>query len=364
MKLEIPLHPLAQAPRWLAAMLLAFFVVAGAWNAVSLGIRDTAHVTDIEQRLDRGEKVDMDLYRQVHAAVARGEDYYSAALQGNRDFTFPTRPFVTVRTPVLAWGAALWGDYGWRVIAAILWGANAVAWVFALKGQTAPRERDAALTLSLLMGAAAFIPEVAFSHELQGGLLISLALALSATRWWIGALVAAVLGIAVRELAAPFLLAWAAIALASGRRREFIGVLVAGALVALGLWLHARGVAGARLPGDETSPGWMGMFGPSLPLYGIHVTTLFQVLPNWLAGPLGVLPLLGWIALGGRTGALATLWFAGFMAAVAIFARQENFYWMGLFVPAYGVGLAFVPRAARDLWRSLKPSATASPSSA
>ena len=363
MKNAIPSHPLANAPRWLAVPLLAFFVLASAWNANALSLRDRAHVTDIEQRLDRGEKVDMDLYRQVHAAVARGEDYYVVATEGNREFDFPTRPFVTVRTPMLAWGAALWGDFGWRAVAALLWAANALAWVYVLKDRAAPRERDAALALSALMGAAVFIPEVAFSHELQGGLLISLALALSATRWWIGALVAAVLGIAVLELAAPFLLAWAAVALVGGRRREFAGVLAAAAVVAVGLWLHAQGVAAARLPGDLTSPGWLGMFGPSLPLYGIHVTTLFQVLPFWLAGPLGVLPLLGWIALGGRIGALATLWFGGFMFAVAIFARQENFYWMGLFVPAYGVGLVFVPRALRDLWRTLKPSATASPSS-
>lgn len=261
----------------------------------------------------------------------------------------------------MAWGAALWGDMGWRVIAAILWVANALAWLFVLGGQVARRERDAAVTLSMLFGAAAFIPEVAVSHELQAGLLVSLALALSATRLWIAALVTAVLGIAIRELAAPFLLAWAAVTLVAGRRRELAGVLVASMLVTLGLWLHAQGVAAQRLPDDLTSPGWKGLFGPSLPLYGIHVTTLLQTLPLWLAGPLGVLPLLGWMALGGRTGALGTLWFGGFIAAVAIFARQENFYWMGLFVPAYGVGLAFVPRALRDLVEAIRPSAAASP---
>ena len=361
MKLVVPDRPLAAAPRWLAVLVLAFFLLAAGWNSWALDVRDTAHVADIEERLDRGEKVDMDLYRQVHAAVARGEDYYAVATEGNREFNFPTKPFVTVRTPIMAWGAALWGDFGWRVIAVLLWMANAAAWFVALGGQASRRERDAAGILSLVFGAAAFIPEMAFSHEIQAGLLMSMALALATTRWWVAGLVAAVLGIAVRELAAPFLLAWGAVALVTGRRKEFLALLGGAILVALGLWLHARGVAGARLPDDMTSPGWMGMFGPSLALYGIHVTTLLQLLPNWLAGALGVLPLLGWIALGGRTGALAVLWFGGFIAAVAIFARQENFYWMGLFVPAYGVGLAFLPGALADLVRSLRPSATASP---
>lgn len=363
--MTLPERPLALLPRWAAALVLFLTLLACGWNAFALDTRNTAHETDIEQRLDRGEKLDMDLYRQVHTAVAQGENYYVVALQGNREFDFPTKPFVTVRTPVMAWGAALWGDLGWRIIAVILWVANALAWLFVLGGHVARRERDAAVTLSMLSGAAVFIPEVAVSHELQAGLLISLALALSATRLWIAALVAAMLGIAIRELAAPFLLAWAAVALVAGRRREFVGVLVASMLVALGLWLHAQGVAEQRLPDDMISPGWKGLFGPSLPLYGIHVTTLLQVLPLWVAGPLGVLPLLGWTALGGRTGALATLWFAGFIAAVAIFARQENFYWMGLFVPAYGVGLAFVPRALADLAASLRraPSASPTPSS-
>ncbi|MFA6031521.1 MAG: hypothetical protein WC889_01290 [Myxococcota bacterium] len=363
MRVEFPKHPLALAPRWLAVLILALFAVAGAWNVIALGIRDTAHVADIERRLDRGERVDMDLYRQVHAAVARGENYYTAATRGNRDFDFPTKPFVTVRTPILAWGAALWGDFGWRVVAVIVWGANALAWFVALDGKTSRRERDAAGALSLLFGAVAFIPQLAFSHEIQSGLLISLALALTATRWWGVAVVVAVAGVAMRELAAPFLLAWIMLASVAGRRRELISLLIATGVVVLGLWLHARGVAGARLPSDTTSPGWLGLFGPSLPLYGIHVTTLLQVLPNWLAGPLGVLPLLGWLSLGGRTGALATLWFTGFMAVMAIFARQENFYWMGLFVPAYGVGLAFAPRALGDLARALIAGPGRSPAS-
>jgi hypothetical protein len=86
--------------------------------------------------------------------------------------------------------------------------------------------------------------------------------------------------------------------------------------------------------------------------------------PVWLAGPLGVLPLLGWLAVGGRLGVFASAWFAGFIAAVAIFARQENFYWMGLFVPAYGVGLAFAPRAVTDLFLAIRSASPATPTHA
>ena len=116
-----------------------------------------------------------------------------------------------------------------------------------------------------------------------------------------------------------------------------------------GVRTRSSAVADVRAPGDLVSPVWRGMIGPALPFYGIHITTLLQTLPAWLAGPLGVLPLFGWLAVGGRLGIFASLWFAGFIAAVAIFARPENVYWMGLFIPAYGVGLAFAPRALVDL---------------
>jgi hypothetical protein len=67
-----------------------------------------------------------------------------------------------------------------------------------------------------------------------------------------------------------------------------------------------------------------------------------------------LLPLLGWTALGGRQGLFATLWFAGFILAVSLFARYVNFYWLSLMLPAYGAGLALVPRAVMDLVSALR----------
>lgn len=358
--MTLPERPLALLPRRTALALLAATLLACLANAFALDARNTAHEADIAARVERGERVDMDLYRVINARVASGEDYYAAATAEHRDFAMPTSPFVTIRTPLLAWTSALWGEDGWRIIAVVLWCVNTLVWLSALRGEG----RVVAWTGAVLAGAfgmVAFIPAIAFSHEILAGMMLSLALALSARRVWIGGLALALFAVALRELALPFLLAWGALALVIGERRKALAIAAALALVALGLALHAAAVAGVRLPGDLVSPGWSGMLGPALPLYGIHVTTLLQLLPLWLAGPLGVLPLLGWFALGGRLGGLASLWFAGFIAAVAIFARQENLYWMGLFVPAYGVGLALVPRALADLVGAVSRRAATSP---
>ncbi|GMM92343.1 hypothetical protein [Qipengyuania sp. MTN3-11] len=356
--MTLPERPLRHCPRLVGLALLLAFALAGIWNAGALQSRDTAHGADIAQRLDRGDRVDMDMYRALEARVAKGENYYAAVAEEHRRFGFPTSPAVAVRTPVLAWTSAVWGAQGWRVIAVVLWAANILAWWSVFAGRASVAERGATATLAALFGAIAFIPDVAYSHEALAGLMLSLALAVK-DRSWPAALALAASAVALRELALPFLLLWLALAGSGRRRREALAVGAAIALLLAGFALHAQAVEAMRLPGDAVSPGWAGLIGPSLPLYGIHVTTLLQTLPLWIAGPLGVLPLLGWLALGGRTGTFALGWFAGFMLFAALFARQENFYWMALFVPAYGIGLAFVPRAIADVFRFRRP-ATAS----
>ncbi len=108
------------------------------------------------------------------------------------------------------------------------------------------------------------------------------------------------------------------------------------------------------MPGDAVSQGWDAFAGIGLPLLALSKLTALLILPLWLAAPLAVLPLLGWLGLGGRLGLFAALWFAGFFAAMALFARPENFYWVQLTLPAYLAGFAFVPRALSDLTLAIR----------
>lgn len=358
--MTLPERPLSLLSRWAAVTVLLLTLFGCVWNVFALDMRDSAHEADIEYRLERGERTDMDLYRAVNRRVADGEDYYQVAADEHRSFGMPTSPFVTMRTPMLAWTNTVWGEQGWRIIAAVLWGANILVWFVALRGD-GRIEALCAAAMAGFFGMVAFIPDIPFSHEILAGLMLSLALALSTGGLWIGALILTICAVSLRELALPFLIAWGGAALLGGERGKLLAIGGALALLVIGLLLHAYAVGEVRRAGDFVSPGWRGLFGPGLAFYGIHLTTLLQTLPVWCAGPLGVLPLLGWFAKGGKLGAFASLWFAGFIAAVAIFARQENFYWMGLFIPAYGVGLAFVPRALNDLILAIRRQPSARP---
>ena len=343
----LPERPLRLLPRWLGIVLLILTGIACIANTASLQTLDKRLETLNAVRSEDGARVDMDLYRTINARVAAGEDYYEVATDEHRRTNYPTSPFVTVRTPVLAWTTALWGAAGWRAIAILLWVANILAWHAALAKRGSRFERMGAAGLVALFGVVALIPEIATSHEALAGLMISLALALS-ERFFPAALALAVCASALRLLAVPFLILWTALAISQKRWSRAMALGAALVVLAIGVVLHANAVAAARLPGDLVSDGWQALIGPALPLYGINLLTILQELPAWIAGPLGVLPLLGWAALGGRMGTLAFGWFLGFGLFVALFARLDNFYWMGLVVPAYGVGLVFVPRAVRD----------------
>src|SRR5690606_27675421 len=123
------------------------------------------------------------------------------------------------------------------------------------------------------------IDNVGLSHEIVAGLFLSAALALyRRARWW-PSLVLAACALAVREMALPFVLLWAAFAATERRWREFAAVAAVVALFALGMALHAQAVAAHQLPGDMVSPGWSAFQGPALPLLGIVMVTLLQALP-------------------------------------------------------------------------------------
>jgi hypothetical protein len=295
---------------------------------------------------------DLPLYARIHARMAAGAGYYAAALAEHRLSNYPTFPFVAVRLPTLAWLQAALGLGGVRAVMLGVAAACLVALHLRLKGLATWPEQVAALALMGLGGAAAMVVRAGLIHELWAGLWLTLALLIHREdRWW-PALIAAAAALAVRELAVPFVLLWLTFAIVARRWREAAAVAALLAVFAAGLALHALAVANGRLPGDPVSQGWSAATGFALPLTAVWRLTGLAHLPVTIGAPLAVLPLIGWASLGGRLALFAALWFAGLAVMVALFARPENYYWVQLGLPAYGIGLAFVPRALFELMRA------------
>ncbi|WP_053833455.1 hypothetical protein [Croceibacterium atlanticum] len=343
-------RPLRALPRAAALFVLIGTALLLVYGASSVG---SLYQELAEQRGQKSAEQDffgdVDLYETINRRMAGGEGYYEAALAEHRAHDYPARPFVTVRLPTLAWTNQLWGASGWRILAPALLGAIIFSFIGALSGLTLAVERAGAALLLAAAGMGVFYDRAGFMHELVAGLLLSLSLGLYRPHRWWPSLLAAGAALAVRELALPFILLWAAFAASQRRWAELAALAGLFLLFAAGMALHAWNVAEMRLPGDAATPGWAGMLGLPYLLTSIGQLTLLLALPPALAGPLALLPILGWIALGGRLGFFASLWFIGFGMAVALFARPNNFYWVLLLLPAYMAGLALVPRAVADL---------------
>ncbi len=301
----------------------------------------------------------MDLYESIAARVMAGEDYYVAALAEQRAHDYPTAPFVTVRSPAMAWGDALWGPGGWRMVAVAMLLIGIIGWTVRLShmrhpAAVLPAERIGAAIVIFLCGIAAFDERVHVLHEVIAGLALTAAFAFYGTRYWLVGLFFIAVAVAVRELAVPALLLWSALAAMRRSWREVAVALALLASFALGMAAHAHAVLELRLPGDATSEGWTGMGGPAFVLDAVRRLTPLAFAPAWLAVPLAILPMVGWAGLGSRAAFAVLLWSAGFALIIAVAARPENFYWAQLILPIYAAGLVFTPRAIADLVKAAR----------
>ena len=346
-------RPLRALPRAAAAALLLALAAALAWSSMAVPAMSTGDAKAQQTKAEHNGKKgigDFALYELIYERVAAGEDYYAVAIEEQRANRYPVKPFITVRLPTLVHVQEL---LSLPVLGYVLVGMLVLAIALFL-----PMTQDRSLlgervvgALALLFGASSiFARQAPLSHELVAGCLLTLALfAYRPHRYW-PSLILAAMALAFRELALPFVLLWLVLALAGKRWREasWVGAVIA--LFALGLLLHAENVAALVTPDDRTSPGWDAMAGPALPMLGLSRMTGLIFLPKWLAGPLAILPLLGWLAIGGKRATFAAVWFGGFFLAMSLFARVENYYWVLIVIPAYAAGLAFAPRAVLDLF--------------
>lgn len=334
---------------WLRAAILGIVAVLCLWASAQAALQSPAPTHAGPSPDARG---DISLYGEVADRVARGEDYYSAVATLHRERVYPLRPFYVVRFPTLAWIASAVSA---RVLIAAAWllllGAI-VVWVRRLKDRP-PVERFAALLLLTVTGAPLISDSSVQMHEFWCGLLLTIALGIDGSRHRLWQLGVVTLALCLREFAAAFLVAMLASALLERDRRgslAIVGVLVAAAgMIA---W-HAAMVGSVTTAADLVSPGWNGLGGPILIARALATFSWLLVLPGWAVAILAFLPLLGWATLR-RDAPLALLWFGGFAGVIGVLARPDNLYWAVVLLPAYPLGLAFVPRFLAGLG-SLRP---------
>ncbi|MBI0474380.1 hypothetical protein D9601_03245 [Sphingomonas sp. MA1305] len=301
-----------------------------------------------ENRAD--DRADVVLYETIVANVRAGRDYYLAAADAQRAGGYPLRPFVTVRLPTLARVQAALPPLATPILLYLLCAAVAAAWGFRLRtafARTPPR----VIALALLAGGLmVFVqPDLAAFHEIWAGLFVALSLGLWRPDRWLPSVAFGLAAVLIRETAGLYLAIMAGCALVEGRRRETAGWLVAIAILAAVLVLHAHAVAQVVRPLDPASPGWSDRLGIGLFIRALVALTALDLAPLWLAAPLVGLSLFGWAAWRDLLAMRVLATMLAYAMLLGLFARPDTFYWAMLIAPLSLVGLAFALDGGRDL---------------
>lgn len=284
---------------------------------------------------------DVALYRRITDRLHNGQPYYEAAVEEHRTTGYPLRPFLTVRPPLLAdILAMLPGDGGRRLALLTLAAATFAAWAFRLSRRGLHPVRYCAALLLLAVGIApAFLAEAEPVHEVWAGLLIALSLVLRRQEAWFASVVIATLAALLRELAAPYLLVMAAVALAEQQRKEAAAWFAGFAIFTAALMLHAATVNGLVTPADRLSASWVRFGGWPFVMQASEWALLGPLFPRWLVPALVPLALFGFTAWRGALGRRLALTVGGYVVGFLCFGRADNSYWGLMIAPLLPLGL-------------------------
>lgn len=93
-------------PRWAAACTLAVIALLVSYGLVAKPMRGPRI-----ERLGDSLVGDDAMYQRITLRIASGENYYEVAADEHRSSRYPLRPFVTVRSPALAWSTVVLGGF-------------------------------------------------------------------------------------------------------------------------------------------------------------------------------------------------------------------------------------------------------------
>ncbi len=297
-----------------------------------------------------GGTADILLYETIVDNVRHGGNYYAVAADAMRAGRYPLRPFVTMRLPTLASVEAMLPNPLRLALLYLLVAAVALAW-FARLAPAFTRGPPRIVAMALLAGGLLVFVQgdlIAF-HEIWAGLFIALSLAVYRPESWLPSVAFGLAAALIRETAGLYLLLMAVLAFAAGARREGLGWIVTGAILAGALALHAHAVAEVVRPLDPASPGWSGRLGFGFFVRTMTLSTALALAPMWLAAPLVGLALFGWAAWRDPLGLRVLVVLVAYAAVLSVFGRLDTFYWGLLVAPLLLVGLAFLPDGVRDL---------------
>lgn len=297
-----------------------------------------------------GKQGDLITYGKVVDRLRAGEPYHQALHEELLAGDYGTRSVFNWRPPfflsmIALFPSNLWARAALMVLAALALGLG--SWLAGRSGGLVAVGVTAAL---LAMGlVSALVPQAELACEVWAGALILIsASAYGLNIRWLG-VVAAVLALLTREIAAVYVIVCVVLAVRQRRWRE-VGAWV-GALCGFAVYYgwHALTVLSLIGPADRAYPeGWLQFGGLGFDLGTATFNGLFLLLPVWVTAlylPLAILGLIGW-----HSAARMAATVLGFLVLFALFGKPDNLYWGSMYTPLLALGLPWALPALRDLW--------------
>ena len=353
----------AQARLILLALLICAVVGACfSWNKGKLPARDVPRETQAveTERVNDPIAPDLQLYRDVTAAVARRENYYVAVKPQLLKHGFPVRSTFNWRLPTYAWFFALlpgpWAIQGLLVVLA----AVGLTLHFQAE-QTVQGLAAAVFSAFLLIGVVKWsVDGLAFyTQELWAAVLMLVSLGAIARKepaWRVVAIGAGIVALLFRELALPYCF-WAAVFAAYHRRWKEAAAWSGGiALFFAFLFWHSRQVADQLTAEDlATTAGgvsqWLKFGGLDFVLLCTRLNSFLFAAPGPILFLYLLCSVLGLTASRDERLLLQGCTAASYLAAFGVVGMTVNFYWGLLFAPFLPAGIAAAPTILSALWQ-------------
>jgi hypothetical protein len=279
---------------------------------------------------------DIALYEAEISRIQLGESYYSAVGTELRKFGYPTKSLFNWRTPLPVWliANAPSSQCGRFLIAGFAALLLATGFRFAAREGTV---RQTLLTTILLLGALfpCFCDDLFVMSEVWAGVFLTLSLvAYGSDKWRLG-LVAALTGLFLRELVAPYCVICLLLAVTQRRWREMAWWCVG--LLAYGLFYtwHITQVWNHMRPEDVAPQGWLALGGAPFLISLAQMNAFLLVSPQWLSAVYLALVILGCANCNRGNGQRFSFTCVMYLAVFAAVGQPFNQYWGAMLAPVF-----------------------------
>ncbi len=293
---------------------------------------------------------DGDLEQSGIDHLRRGEGYYSSMEKELRSRFYAVRPFWNFRLPTLAMFVSRFKtNLPPRIILMALAGILELLWLIILFKEAGWPSVAMGVVLFTLILRVAGSPNLTVCHDVWVGILIALSIGFYAYNRP-ASIVFGLLALSLRIHACAFVVVMGACALWERKYREFLvwsaGLILFGCYVAI----HAH-FASQHATDMDAIKSWEAHGG-----WSFVMATTSMLLPDFsriaaVTGPLLIISILSLTMWNHPSARRAAMTMLAFICAFMVMGNPDNDYWGLLYSPLYAVGLAYSPKAVRDMIR-------------